>query len=434
MGKKKLLFSQKEMRSFRVRFQRSKEQLFQESLGLDKKSLEDRLARWGAEKEERRMNSKLLRQEERARQLDLFPEEKEKSLWRKSIKEMSATKLSTYRGCALAFLYNYILHLKVPQPPAKIFGKEIHYMLQSFYDMNFKSVDSFVGFWKHRWWGVVNGKYSDVAIKFRDKGEAGYFCGLGTRILNPFYEHFKKLPKPDMWEYDFSKNNLTVDGIKLVGKWDRVDTIEGEPFITDYKTDRFSPAENTFLLHRLPQFTFYALAWKLKKEKEGKKGEEIPHLAMLHLRSGQTFKTRRTEDDFSYIKDVITKTKERILAGDFTPFYGFHCKICDFYDSECRRRCIRVGSKLKTLEEALNTEPELLNIFCYNVPETTPRTPLFNEYLRKGDYINACRSLKEDLHNVHCPLEIKQGSLACLMLDEESPIRVPEPEDLHQNP
>lgn len=415
-----MLFSQKEMNNARIRSKISKEQILKEKLGLDDVGLENILTSWEQEREVRRENSRMQRKIEKSRQLDLFPEQKEFSLWQKSISELSASKLATYRGCPLAFNYNYLLHVKVPQSPSKIFGKEIHYMLESFHKMNFKSADSFVGFWKHRWWGVVNGDYGDIEIAFKNKGQSGSLCWWGERILRHFYEHNKKLPKPLMVEEDFGKYNLEFEGIKLKGKWDRVDEIDGKIVITDYKTDFFSPAQDTFLLHRLPQFTFYALAWH-------KKFGKIPHLGMHHLRSGQVFRTKRTEDDFEYLGDVIVKTKKRILEGDFTPFYGFHCKLCDFKPF-CRGNCVGVSSRLKKREEKEDTKPELWSMLSYDIPEKESRKFEIKKYEEAGNFKKAYYSLIEDLKNVQCPLETREGALACLLWEEDSPIKLPDPE------
>ncbi len=395
MGKMLELFSQKEMRRFKVRFEQSREELLKERLNIDDGGLEGLLAKWEREREEKREERKIRRKEEKSRQLELFPEQKERALWRKSVKEMSTSKLATYRGCPLAFYYHYIMHVKVPQSPNKIFGKEIHYMLESFHKKNFSSADSFIKFWLHRWWGVVNGVYGDVNIAFKTKEQPGQFCGIGKRILKPFYEHNRNLPKPHMYEKDFREYNISFDGIRLIGKWDRVDNIEGKALITDYKTDRMSPKGNMFLLHRHPQFTFYAFTWYSKEN-------EIPHLALHHLRSGEVFETRRTKDDFDYLKDVLIKTKERVIAGDFTPFYGFHCNYCDFMDSVCKVHCVGLGSKLKKLEEKREIKPKINDLFSYTVPQPT---------------IN-----KRYLKNPHCSLETHDDALACLTWDEESPI------------
>ncbi len=422
MTRTKELFAQKEMR-ISNRFKKSREDLLRDSINLGDNPLENLLSQWENEKKEKSRIRKELIKAEKKRQIELFPEQREYSLWQNSIKQLSASKLSTYRGCAHAYRYNYLLHAKVPQSPSKIFGKEIHYMLQSFNKMNFKSSESFIKFWMHRWWGVVKGKYGDVEIAFKRKDQPGNLCGLGVNILRPFYEHNKKIKKPDMFEKDFKEYNLDFEGIKLIGKWDRVDEIDGKIIITDYKTDYLSPAKNTFLLHRHPQFTFYALAWYLKSKKK-----EIPHLLFHHLRTGKVFRTRRTEEDFEYLSDVIVKTKKRVQEGDFTPFYGFHCNGCDFMNSICEEHCVGVGSKLKKLEEEKKVEPEIDTMFSYDVPQLRIRGPDDEKYAQKGDFKNAYYSLKNYLNTAQCPIEAREGLFACMVWDDESPIRLPDPE------
>ena len=424
MGKTKELLPQQAMKAAN-RFRLSKEELLKERMDLGEDKFNALLDSWKKEREESKKADREKLAKERKGQLELFPEQRESSLWQNSIKELSASKLSTYRGCPLAYRFHYIEHLQVPQSPSKIFGKEIHHMIESFHKMNFRSSENFIKFWMHRWWGVVKGEYGDVEIKFRDKEQPGILCGLGVNILRPFYEHNKKLPKPGLYEEDFSKYNINLEGIKLIGKWDRVDRIDKRVIITDYKTDFFSPAQNTFLLHRHPQFTFYALAWYLKYN-------EIPHLALHHLRSGKVFKTRRTEDDFEYLRDVIAKTKKRVQEGDFTPFYGFHCKNCDFMNPACRKHCVGVGSKLKKLEEEIRTEPEIDAMFSYDVKKSNlyiKGSDAHREYAKKGDFKNAYLSLIKHLEDVQCPIEAKEGLLACMLRGDESPMRLPEPEN-----
>jgi len=421
MGKTKELLPQQAMKAAN-RFRLSRENLLKERMSLGEDEFNSLLDSWKNEKKERKKADREKLAEERKRQLELFPEQRESSLWKKSIEQLSASKLSTYRGCPIAYYFNYIMHFKVPQSPSKIFGKEVHHMIEMFHKVNFKSSESFIKFWMHRWWGVVKGEYGDTDIKFRDKEQPGILCGLGVNILRPFYEHNKNLPKPELFEEDFSKYNISFNGIKLTGKWDRVDRIGGKVIITDYKTDFFSPAQNTFLLHRHPQFTFYALAWNLKYN-------EIPHLALHHLRTGQVFKTRRTEDDFEYLKDVISKTKERVLEGDYTPFYGFHCKNCDFMNSACRQHCVGVGSKLKSLEQELKAEPEIDEIFSYDVPRSNriiSGNDAHKKYADKNDFKNAYYSLIKYLQDVQCPIEAREGIMSCMLWDEDSPMQLPE--------
>ena len=66
----------------------------------------------------------------------------------------NASKLGTLFGCARAFEYNYIEHIKVPIHIRTAFGAAIHSMLEDFYKKNFKSAESFINKWSFYWWLV----------------------------------------------------------------------------------------------------------------------------------------------------------------------------------------------------------------------------------------------------------------------------------------
>lgn len=88
-----------------------------------------------------------------------------------------------------------------------------------------------------------------------------------------------------------------------------------------------------------------------------------------------------------------------------------------------------VGSKLKRLEQQFNgVEPEIDKIFSYDVQKSKIRVLNVENYVRKGDFENAYDSLLNHLTNMNCPLEVHEGALACLVWDEESPLRLPDPE------
>ena len=73
--------------------------------------------------------------------------------------KVSASKISTYMGCSAAYYFQYEAHEKVPTPVNLLFGKTVHYLTDHFYDVNFKSVESFVKFWRHYWSEHVSGVF-----------------------------------------------------------------------------------------------------------------------------------------------------------------------------------------------------------------------------------------------------------------------------------
>lgn len=71
--------------------------------------------------------------------------------------KLSPSKITCYKGCPLAYYLRYVEHVKVPQHVRLAFGKDIHYMLQRFYQVNYKSAESFSKYWKFYWFRSISG-------------------------------------------------------------------------------------------------------------------------------------------------------------------------------------------------------------------------------------------------------------------------------------
>ncbi len=304
------------------------------------------------------------------------------------VKKLSASKITTYKGCSMAFYLHYIVHEKVPTNVRFVFGKGIHYMLEQFYKKNFKSPDSFAGFWNHYWSVLVSGdnlkgkqkenlkikeyptKNGSVRIgdhiNIGKTDPVGLFFGymkLGQQILKNFYKRHipekmdsaKKRKPPIFLEKGFGNRKdepFEINGHPVQGFLDRIDKTKEGYYITDYKTNKKSPALDSFTLHRNIQFTMYSYAFrKLFSEKE--KG-----ILFYHLRSNKVFKTQRSEKDYEYMKQLLDEVAEGISKDIFVPFYGFHCNFCD-YKIACEKYSIkhRGGPRLD-LETKIKGAPE----------------------------------------------------------------------------
>ena len=273
--------------------------------------------------------------------------------------KLSASKLTTYEGCSLSYYLRYIKHEKVPSNVRLVFGKDIHYMLERFYKVNYKSAESFSKYWKFYWMSSVSGDFlkgkekknlqvqefklkDDFILKVGDHVNlgpepVGVFFGymkLGEDILKRFYNRHiieknpnnKKRKPPIFTEKSFGVKKdepFYINGHLVRGVLDRVDETNKGDYITDYKTDKSSPGYDSFVLHRHPQFTIYSYAFR---KLFGKEEKEILY---YHLRSGKVFTTHRSEKDYDYIKKVLDKVADGITNDKFVPFYGFHCNFCD---------------------------------------------------------------------------------------------------------
>ena len=291
---------------------------------------------------------------------------------------LSSSKITSYEFCPLHYYFMYISHEKVPEPSYFTFGKAIHYALKRFYDVKYKSRESFVKWWKYYWYVItlgiqferdgkkvtkeelneqVSALENENKFKFKNFWEVVHYANLGVRILENFYE--KNLPKPKFYEKQFV---IEHGGHKIRGIWDRIDEKDGEIILSDYKSDRKAPESKAdlFLLHRHPQFTIYDLA-HIKKF-----GSPPRKIIFQHLRTGQAFKTRRSAEDHEYLLPLLDKVAHGIESDEFTPFYSpLKCKRC-VYMPTCARHSIGVGPKLKELEKELAVEPELDPFFSWS--------------------------------------------------------------------
>lgn len=277
--------------------------------------------------------------------------------------KMSASKLTTYKGCSMAYWLRYVAHEKTPSNVRLVFGKSIHYMIERFYKMNYKSDESFANFFKRYWFMQISGenlkgkakenlKVTEFPTKtnpikigshieigqnipnYNPVGAFFYYMKEGGRILKIFYNRHihekrgdapnRKPPIHNEFGFGIKKSEpFKINGHLVQGFIDRIDEMNGEWYITDYKTDKNTPRTDSFILHRHPQFTIYSLAFR---EIFGKKEKAILY---YHLRTGKVLKTHRSEKDFDYVKGLIDEVVEGVINDKFTPFYGFHCNFCD---------------------------------------------------------------------------------------------------------
>ncbi len=184
-------------------------------------------------------------------------------------------------------------------------------------------------------------------IGLRIETDPKIYALIAMKILSNFYDKNININRENIL-YHEKTIIQEFEGYKLLGKLDRIEKTKEGIEIIDYKTSKLSPKDPkaSFVLHHSVQFTEYSKIFRLwKKTKES-------GLQLYHLRSGKLFETKRSEKDYNYLYQLIRTTDKRIKEGDFTPFYGFHCKLCD-YIYECNKRKVKVGEGMSAFIERI---------------------------------------------------------------------------------
>ena len=293
-----------------------------------------------------------------------------------AVKHLSASKMSCYQACPFKFYLSYIKHEKVPTSVPLVFGREVHYMLEQFYKVNYKSEESFVNTWRYRWKKVCAGEFGygddpdtdeyEYELANGDKIEVilskdikwtlkkpmiEYFSlkKMGARILSDFYKKHVDDPKPRDIEKRF---RMQWKGHTLVGVIDRIDKdIFGQNLVIDYKTDKHPPTGKAHVLHNAPQFTIYSLAFKELY------GEDLDAILYYHLRSGKLYKTERYNADYEQLQRLCDHISQSIENDVFVPQYGYQCNFCD-YRAPCSKYHFGKEGAMQIHEEPKNEEVE----------------------------------------------------------------------------
>jgi RecB family exonuclease len=288
---------------------------------------------------------------------------------------LSASKITTYKGCPMAYFLKYVKHEKVPAGINLVFGKAVHRMLDLFYKKNYKSPESFANSFKYQWFRTCSGE--DIRGRARDglvvteypssknplrigshirppTGDVdipGLFFGylyIGKKMMEDFYETYKNRPSPVIREKSFELDILGHPNAfgfrkkhKVVVIFDRIDIFQDmngqwKATIGDYKTDKGDPSKKSFQIHRHPQFTLYSMAFRQLIQEGRLKGiipdeiKEESAILYFHMRDGKIVPTYRDETDFDYARSLCDDVADGIACKRFTPFYGFHCNLCDY--------------------------------------------------------------------------------------------------------
>ncbi len=227
---------------------------------------------------------------------------------------LSYSQIDTYETCGLQYKYKYVLNIPVAPNHVFSFGNTIHATLQDFHMKKMAkdvSLEELFDIYKTKWepLGYFDDKHRQ--LRFEE----------GKKLLERYYEQNKnEHPKHLALEKSF---NVWIDGIKFLGKIDRIDQLEDGVEIIDYKTGQTKTQKE---IDKDAQVTFYALAAKEALGYTPKK------LTYYFVESNEKLSTTRTQKDIDEKKQEVKETIDKIKSGVFEAHPGMHCKWCDFKD------------------------------------------------------------------------------------------------------
>lgn len=149
---------------------------------------------------------------------------------------LSASGIKTFLSCKRAFYYRYIAHMREHELPRDLseerdIGNELHSTLEKIYTLHnhYPSADEIKAAIATHW----EGRKSDDPLE-------RYMKRLWIDKLEPFCcleaSRFKAGSKV---LYTEKEGSVTVEGIRLVGRIDRIDEKEGRLEVLDYKSGKY---------------------------------------------------------------------------------------------------------------------------------------------------------------------------------------------------
>jgi ATP-dependent exoDNAse (exonuclease V) beta subunit len=226
---------------------------------------------------------------------------------------LSASAIGTYKRCPLQFKLQRDWHLPDEATAALRFGSAMHIAMKAYYDGaragKLLAAEALVAVFREE----LTKEAIDNPLQARLYDEAG------ERQLRTFVERQAResLPAVQDTERTFQ---VTIEGLKINGRMDRVDAVDGGVVITDYKSGR--PWDEDMADDSL-QLSIYALAAR-------QLGMKPVSLVIHNVENDSQIRTTRSEADLAGAEGEVKAVGNSIAGGDFEPKSGRHCNWCGY--------------------------------------------------------------------------------------------------------
>jgi DNA helicase-2/ATP-dependent DNA helicase PcrA len=227
----------------------------------------------------------------------------------------SYTQLTVFDSCPLQYKFAHLYKIPSLGSPTFSYGKSIHETLAAFYrlidaDTPPPTKETLLTLLNEYW----------LSEWYHSKTHEQQRKEAAKIALSNYYDQNKtSLNRPFWIEQDFT---LRVGDYRLNGRVDRADELpDGTLEIIDYKTGSLKKESE---LKKNNQLALYALAAQQVFKKTASK------LTWYFIDEGKKVTTTRTPVQLQELEREIKEKIGEIVASDFIPTPGFHCKFCDF--------------------------------------------------------------------------------------------------------
>jgi DNA helicase-2/ATP-dependent DNA helicase PcrA len=245
------------------------------------------------------------------------PPVKGERLQRVDLPPLNFYRIDDYMTCPLKYKYIHILGVPIYSHHAIVYGSVMHkavaaYLLSRQGESPL-SLTELLGVFEKGW----------ISEGYLSRTHEDQRMAAGKEALTRFYQEETAGRCPTYVEKEFS---FPFEGIRMKGRWDRVDETDAGAVIIDYKTSEVSDQKGADKKAKeSQQLALYAWAYQ---EKTG----TLPVRASLHfLETGLIGTTVQGEREIEKIKDTVRKAAAGIRAGDFTARPTFMaCRYCAY--------------------------------------------------------------------------------------------------------
>jgi len=251
---------------------------------------------------------------------------------------MSATTLSKYLHCPLAFYYENILRVPFQKNDALAFGSAVHYALENFFrhmkekNGEFPDKKHLLGAFNA---ALYNESSSFTALQFERRKEQGH------TILSDYYDKYINEFHKDV-EIEWKVPRYMLNSVPVTGKIDKIEMKGDSCTIIDYKTGDSEYAANAVTLppnekdenggDYWRQMVFYTLIIENYQEKNWRVEKGI--FDFIQKNKYNEFKRITIplfEQDKEIVKKQLTDTYSRIMNHEFDKGCGKEdCHWCNF--------------------------------------------------------------------------------------------------------